>query len=62
MSRLRRLSNAELIEQFEHAYEQCQMWADVPGLKSRLEELNVEISRRELRGELGEDDWKIPRH
>jgi hypothetical protein len=62
MSRLRQLSNAELIEQFERAYEQCIRCDWEPDQKARLNELNAEISRREQCGELGEDVWELPRH
>jgi hypothetical protein len=62
MSRLRQLSNAELIAEFVRVYEQWQTWGDVTGIKFRVDTLNAEISRREHCGELGEDDWMLPRH
>jgi hypothetical protein len=55
-------SNAELITEFERAYEQQQMSGDVPGPSSRLKALNDEITRRERCGQLTEADWKISRH
>jgi hypothetical protein len=59
---MKRLSNAVLIEQFVRAYEEWQMWGDVTGIRFRVDALNAEISRRERLGELGEDDWMLPRH
>jgi hypothetical protein len=55
-------TNAELIAEFERIWEQRQMWGDIPGITSRLEALNDEISRREDCGQLTEADWKISRH
>jgi hypothetical protein len=59
---MERLSNAELIAEFERVCEQQEMWADEPGIMSRLKTLSAEISRRERCGQLIEDDWMVLRH
>ena len=59
---MKQFTNAQLIAEFERVFEQCVRCDWEPDLKARLEDLSFEIRCRERLGNLGEEDWMLPRH